>query len=917
MLPPSARGISTTDDSQVHTVRRRRSDSVTVHHHARKPVTLERYRRPILVLRLAVLGHPVVESGGASVSFDTRKSVALLALLVVARSPRSRAGLTAMLWPDSDESRARSSLRRTLSVTAAGVGDALDISRTTVALDPSRAWCDLWEFERLAEKGDADSLAAAAALYRDDFLAGFDARAGVEFDHWQELVAEEQRQRLSPLLSRLVEMRISMGDLDGALADCRRWVSLDELHEPAHRALMRALARNDQRTAALSQYRRCVRVLEEELGVEPLAETTALYEEIRRERFASPSAPSVGLSDEHGESDDEQGEKGEDKAAAGGPAEHRAHASLGLIGQGEIVDSLVVSVEASTLHGRVAVVAGPAGSGKTSIVDALHARVDDSAWVAARCHPEEHWLELGCVTDLLRSAFAQRSDLAEVLSPDDKAEVARLLPELAGRPASDAQPVGSPGAQVRFFRSISATLACALGNTLPGVLFVDDVQHVDEASARLLAYLVRRVDDLSALIVFTCQPEIGLSPVLAAALREASRRGEVEYYEPRMLDAAEVAAVLTWEGAEGADPEELVRQTGGLPLLVLAYADNLRRSQVENQGAGKSGERPGDATVLADVPITARQLLAERMSRVSQTTSQVISAAAVLGSDCDAELLRATSGRSSEEVADALDEALRFGLLVESPPVRGVLPTYDFPYDALKRVAYEECGSARRRLLHGRTADALARAAKRPGGDALSGTVASHLDSAGRGVEAAEWSWRAAQRSLSLYAHAEAVDHLRRALELGYPPAEAHAAIADAMIALGSYRGALVELEKAAAAAEPGTGEGSDDTKAAIEHTLAAVHERLGNWPVAAAHIDAALDLCQSNTVLRARVLADRALIAYRRCDPEADEMSRVALEAAAVNGDPRALVPRQATFARIEMTRSSSSSVCRLRQAM
>lgn len=50
---------------------------------------------------------------------------------------------------------------------------------------------------------------------------------------------------------------------------------------------------------------------------------------------------------------------------------------------------------------------------------------------------------------------------------------------------------------------------------------------------------------------------------------------------------------------------------------------------------------------------------------------------------------------------------------------------------------------------------------------------------------------RAAQRSLSLYARVEALDHLERALELGHPATEAHLAIADVLIALGRYRDAL------------------------------------------------------------------------------------------------------------------------------
>ena len=88
----------------------------------------------MVVLRLSLLGPPAVLRDGAPVSFDTRKAVALLALLAVEDHEHSRARLAALLWPESEENKARSSLRRTLSVTAAAVGDALVVDRASVHL---------------------------------------------------------------------------------------------------------------------------------------------------------------------------------------------------------------------------------------------------------------------------------------------------------------------------------------------------------------------------------------------------------------------------------------------------------------------------------------------------------------------------------------------------------------------------------------------------------------------------------------------------------------------------------------------------------------------------------------------------------------------------------------------------------------
>ena len=232
-------------------------------------------------LDLALLGPPVITRSGAPVSFDTRKATAVLALLAADHHELSRERLAALLWPDADAVRARASLRRTLSVTAAAAGPGLLVTRTAVALDASRVRVDVTEFEALAAGPDPGQLDRAVALYRDDFLAGFALRDCPEFDDWQAETADRLRQRLAGTLDRLVAACAAAGDLDRATGHARRWLGLDPLHEPAHQALIRLLAWTGQRSAALRGYRTLVRILDTELAVRPLPETTQLYDDIR------------------------------------------------------------------------------------------------------------------------------------------------------------------------------------------------------------------------------------------------------------------------------------------------------------------------------------------------------------------------------------------------------------------------------------------------------------------------------------------------------------------------------------------------------------------------------------------------------------------------------------------------------------
>jgi DNA-binding SARP family transcriptional activator len=131
-------------------------------------------------------------------------------------------------------------------------------------------------------------LVDAVALYHDDFLAGFSLPDSPAFDDWQFFQRENLRQLYGQILEQLVAAYRSQSAWDEAILHARRWVALDGLHEPAHRALMRLYAWAGQQAAALRQYQECARILLAELGAEPEDETTALYEAIRARQLASP-----------------------------------------------------------------------------------------------------------------------------------------------------------------------------------------------------------------------------------------------------------------------------------------------------------------------------------------------------------------------------------------------------------------------------------------------------------------------------------------------------------------------------------------------------------------------------------------------------------------------------------------------------
>jgi DNA-binding SARP family transcriptional activator len=838
-------------------------------------------------LGLALLGPPVVTRRGRPVSFDTRKAIAVLALLAVDGRELSRERLAALLWPEADTARARASLRRTLSVTVAAAGGGLKVTRTAVALEPSRVRVDVTEFETLATSAGAGPLDQAIRLYRDDFLAGFALRGCPEFDDWQATTADRLRQELAGTLERLVAACVAAGDLAHAVDHARRWLSLDKLHEPAHQALIRLQAWTGQRSAALRQYRALVAVLDSELAVRPLPETTRLYDDVRADRLPPPPH-AAGT------------------AGSAGPESPSGAATGPLVGRDGEMRALHHAWREVAAAGRVVAVVGETGCGKTRLIEEFRAEVQAAGGtvLTVRCHDGESALPFAVAADLLHSALSVCPELPALLPAHAAAMAGRLAPELAvAHRDTPAPPLDSPVALTRLYGAIGEALHAAtrpqpagLGAhpattrpytapahaAPPGVVVVEDAGWADGPSLDLLAYLTRRLASWPVLLVVSWASEHAPRlRGLRAALSEASSAAAGAMIKPGPLDAAQIDTLLKHSGVADADVARLLAQTRGLPMLVREYVEGL----------SATGGRSGDSESWWP-PASVRELFRGRLEAASEPTRQMLSTAAVLGSGCDADLLRMVSGRGETETVEALDEAVRRFLVSEVPPPAGHgEPSYDFPYEALRDVVYESSTLARRRLLHSRAADALVRRYERDPATTRAASIADHLQRGGRDAEAAQWWWRAAQRARELYAHAEALPHLRQAVALGYPAVPGATALGEVFTVLGRYREALAEFETAAA------GSGDDHaTLATIEHKLAEVHHRLGDWALAGAHLGMALDLLAAGDLgRRASVQADLAVVAYRRSasdgrtSHEAGQLGLEALDTARRARDPAA----------------------------
>jgi DNA-binding SARP family transcriptional activator len=250
-------------------------------------------------LKVYLFNAPRFEYQGAILDVPRRKSIALVAYLAITQQPQSRDTIATLLWPELDQERARGALRSALhSLTALFPHDVFTAKRDTLVLNKEAIWVDVRAFhdclaQRRTHTHPHDIICEtcvrlfeeALDLYQDDFLAGFSLNDSAEYDEWQGFQREALRRECGEILRQLAgyygDKRIASYEV--ALGYARRWLSLDPLHEPAHRMLMRLYTANGQRAEALRQYQECVDLLNDELATPPEEETTALYEEIRSE----------------------------------------------------------------------------------------------------------------------------------------------------------------------------------------------------------------------------------------------------------------------------------------------------------------------------------------------------------------------------------------------------------------------------------------------------------------------------------------------------------------------------------------------------------------------------------------------------------------------------------------------------------
>ncbi len=318
--------------------------------------------------------------------------------------------------------------------------------------------------------------------------------------------------------------------------------------------------------------------------------------------------------------------------------------------------------------------------------------------------------------------------------------------------------VGAVSSQMALFVAVEDFLT-ALAVRQPIVVLLDDLHWSDVASLDLLRFLARSVAALPLLILVTYRsdeltrkhPLYGLLPQLA---RDASA-ARIDL--GRLDDEAVRALVDTRYRLPDADSQRLVAYLQGRAEGNALFVGELLRSleEADNLHQGGGGWLLRDVGATA-VPALLRQVIDGRLGRLGDENRRLLSVAAVIGHDVPLDVWAAVGEADEDALLDLTERAEEANLLLGTADGTGVR----FAHALIREALYEGIPSMRRRRLHLRAGEALAKT-RNPDPDA----VAMHFQRAGD-RRAVPWLVKAGERAQLAYAWLTAIERYEAALAL-------------------------------------------------------------------------------------------------------------------------------------------------------
>jgi DNA-binding SARP family transcriptional activator len=598
---------------------------------------------------LKLLENPAITANGKPYDLLPHKPVCLMVYLAYQGSWVNREVLASLFWPDDDEASARHNLRMLLS-RAKQLPWAKDIET-----EPTRLrWqvhTDVATFREAVGKSDWEKV---AALHQTPLLADWRLNDMPGLEEWLELERE----------TLLSTWREAVLNYSRNLHQHHEYARASELlkklhdHDPLAEDVLALFLENaylaGQRDEALKTYDAFKKLLAKELDLEPLEETVELVETIRRaERVEKQSVVK------------------QDKVP------------LSVLRPPKLVGREKDQSLLETKSETVVMIRGEPGVGKSRFLSDVVPRAR-----VLRCREGLGNVSYFPLADYVRSHSSSLPDLGPYRS-----DLARLVPEVLPQVSS------APDPQTAKLR-LSEALAIVLENQATPVLF-EDVQWADSATLEFLVFLAVR----GKLKIYGSYRSSEMTETLSATLK--SLRGSRLLGELNLgpLSGEDVRALLAnlIGAAQGPDKfsDWLAKRSGGNPFFALETLKNLFDSGLlesrDNAWHSRLDDLTRDYSEL-DVPASVSELIARRLTQLSEATQRVLQAASVIQQGFSPKILSQIVGLSEWGVVEALENA----------EANNLTQGEAFQHDLLRQSIYAALPAAKRKLLHTRVAQVLA-----------------------------------------------------------------------------------------------------------------------------------------------------------------------------------------------------------------
>lgn len=773
------------------------------------------------MLEIRFLGKFDVRIDGAPIELPARKAQSLFAYLVMnAGVQHRREKVAGILWPESEESSARSKLRYALWQLRNAIGDQYFLAdKLSLGFDQESAyWVDCAELDNdRLEFLTTKELERVVSLYNGEFLPGF-------YEDWiilsRDRLYSSYDHKMTMLMQRLSIEKRWAGILDWG----EKWISLAHTPEPAFQALMVAHSQLGDNASAASVYKRCEQTLEEQLGVEPSELTQTIYEHILNGKVPEISLlyPAISQPTTQFESHSSPVE------VLNFPRKDRqtfVTRETELAKLDETLDMVLGG------QGRVVFVVGQAGQGKTALLHEFGQRAQQlhgdlvTAYGISDAYSgigDPH-LPFRQILALLTGDLEARQSIGAI-NQENARRLWDLIPQSVGALIENGpdlidsfvtgeallkRAISYSGNRTAWLDHLENEIELRRGRPhpinidhgdsrkdlfdqytrviqniakdQPLVLILDDLQWADKGTISLLFHLARRIDDHRILIFGAYRPDDvaqfheGEQHPLVSILSELKRFfGDIEISLDQTSESEGRRFIDDFLDTEPNRLGERFRHslflhTAGHPLFTIEL---LRQMQdqgdifKDDQGQWIESEELGWKTMPAKV----EAVIQRRIERLPRNLREIIDVASVEGEEFTAEVISKIKGLEESEIIRQLSQDLdKRHILVEASGIKRIgqqrLSAYRFRHNLFQRYVYENLDVVERSFLHEKVGYRLEQLYGRHKGQ-IAVHLARHFEAAGELEKTIDYLLLAGNWAKRVSANDQAIAHLMRGTKL-------------------------------------------------------------------------------------------------------------------------------------------------------